>query len=251
EIVVTGIYLGAFGQNTTKRKHWPNEKNPKLAELLRELAKISGLSRIRLSSLEPSDVTEQLLEVICENPNIMPHLHLSLQSGSDKILKRMCRNYTAGEYLETVNLIKDKLQNPSITTDIIVGFPGETDDDFQQSLNLAKQAGFSRIHVFSFSPRKATAAAKMANKVKPEIIKQRAKILGELAKKLAYQYCQQFIGRTAEILIEKIEDGTALGHAERYFEVQIAKIPSYINRNDIIKVTLTTNSKSFMTGRLT
>ncbi len=251
EIVVTGIFLGAFGQKTTRRRHWPSTENPELIKLLEKLAKIPGLARIRLSSLEPSDVTESLLDTLCVNPNILPHLHLSLQSGSDTILRRMCRQYSAEQFRQKVELIKARLNRPAITTDIIVGFPGETDEDFEQTLGFAKEVGFARIHVFSFSPRQGTAAAKMQPKVKSEIVKRRAIELQKFANELAYQYREQFLGQTAEVLIENIDkDRLAIGRAERYFEVQIPNVPCEIHRKDIVNVTLTANTPAAMAARL-
>jgi len=138
EIVVTGIFLGAYGQKSVRRKYWDNKQKDKLADLLEKLAEIPNLARIRLSSLDPADVTPQLLDTFCKHRNIMPHLHLSLQSGSNAVLKKMCRQYTANELIRTVELIKFRLDRPAITADIIVGFPGETDADFQRTVDLAK-----------------------------------------------------------------------------------------------------------------
>lgn len=249
EIVVTGIFLGAFGQKTTKRKYRQDEENPKLIELLEKLAETPGLARLRLSSLEPSDVTEKLLDTLCANANILPHLHLSLQSGSDRILGRMCRQYSSEQFLQKVEMIKARLDRPAVTTDIIVGFPGETDEDFERTLALARQVGFARIHVFSFSPRQGTAAAKMQPKVKSEVVKHRATELQKLAEELAYRYRQQFLNQTAEVLIENIDENrTALGRAERYFEVRIPNSTRELRRNDLVKVTLTANTSNYMTG---
>ncbi|MBN1795999.1 MAG: tRNA (N(6)-L-threonylcarbamoyladenosine(37)-C(2))-methylthiotransferase MtaB [Sedimentisphaerales bacterium] len=253
EIVLTGINLGSYGRITTRKDKWQNPKIDYLADLLDVLADIENLPRIRVSSLNPQDITTRLLDVFCEHKNIMPHLHLSLQSGSDNILRKMARQYTAGEYLEKVEMIKSRLETPAITTDIIVGFPGETDRDYQATLELAEKVGFARVHVFSFSARKGTAAFNMKPKTKPDIIKARASRLKELADKLAYDYRQQFIGRTAQVLIETVEDGIATGRAERYFEVKINPDLSGQNRlhkNDLVKVTLTENEKSHLTAEI-
>jgi threonylcarbamoyladenosine tRNA methylthiotransferase MtaB len=156
EIILTGIFLGAYGLDTVKRKKWPDDENPLLAELLEKVAQVPNLKRIRLSSLEPADVTNRLLDVMKNHSNIMPHLHLSLQSGSDKILKKMNRQYTIKDFLNSIENINSQLDRPAITTDIIVGFPGETSQDFAQSLSVAKFAGFSKIHIFPFSKRTGT-----------------------------------------------------------------------------------------------
>ena len=164
--------------------------------------KCRNLKRIRLSSLEPADVTERLLDVMKNNRNIMPHLHLSLQSGSEKILKKMNRQYTVKDFLKSIENINLQLDRPAITTDIIVGFPGETIQDFAQSLSVAKLAGFSKIHIFPYSKRSGTAAAKLQEQVDKKVITQRILALRQLEKQLAEKFRKQFVGETAEVLIE-------------------------------------------------
>ena len=156
------------GNRPNWRAHWllrPDDRppapvddreNPHLPALLDKVAQIPGLSRIRLSSLDPADVTPTLLDVFCTHPNLLPHLHLSLQSGSDAVLRRMARPYTADDFRAKVALIRSHLDRPAITTDIIVGFPGETDADFDQTVALAKEVAFAKMHVFVFSSRKGT-----------------------------------------------------------------------------------------------
>jgi threonylcarbamoyladenosine tRNA methylthiotransferase MtaB len=238
EIVLTGICLGAYGRPTTRRRNWPDPENNRLAELLDKLAATPNLPRLRVSSLNPHDITPQLLDIFSKHTNIMPHLHLSLQSGCDRILRKMARQYTAEDYLEKVKMIKAGLDNPAITTDIIAGFPGETDRDFEETLSLCKTIGFARIHVFSFSARKGTPADRMAPKVKPQIVKERSKTLQNLARRLAYDYRNNFLGRRERILIESVEDGFATGRAERYFEVKIPNPQNKIAINDIVEITL-------------
>jgi threonylcarbamoyladenosine tRNA methylthiotransferase MtaB len=170
--------------------------------------------------LDPADVTPALLDVFSKHPNLMPHLHLSLQSGSDNVLRRMARPYTAGEFRAKVALIRSCLDRPAITTDIIVGFPGETDADFDQTVALAKEVAFAKMHVFVFSSRKGTAAAKMQPKVPSEIKKARSKVLRDLDLALQSHFRSQFIGETAQILIETT-NAHPIGRAERYFEVEV------------------------------
>jgi len=153
EIVVTGVFLGAYGQPSVRRSRWPGQRNDKLAELLEELAQTPKLARIRLSSLEPADVTPRLLDTFCKYDNIMPHLHLSLQSGSDAVLKRMCRQYRADDFAETIRLITSRLDRPAMTADFIVGFPGETDADFEATVALAKESGFAKMDIFRLTLR--------------------------------------------------------------------------------------------------
>ena len=243
EIVLTGIFLGAFGRTTVRRKKWPNRANDKLAELLDKMGQIANLERIRLSSLEPGDVTPQLLDVFSRHRNIMPHLHLSLQSGSSAILKKMGRQYTTEQFAEKLQLIKARLDRPAITTDIIVGFPGETDGDFQQTVDLATNAGFAKMHVFSFSPRKGTPAARMQYTVNNALIKERSQILHSLDARLARTFRDRFIGQTATILIENVNPNPS-GRSERYFMVQIEKTKKKYKKNDLLKVKLLKNTQN-------
>jgi len=249
EIVVTGIFLGAYGQSTVRRKNWPNEQNDEIADLLDKLAEIPGLARIRLSSLEPADVTPRLLDTFYKHHNIMPHLHLSLQSGSNAILKRMGRQYTTDDFLAKVELIKSRLDRPAITTDIIVGFPGETDTDFEQTVKIAKDVGFAKMHVFAFSPRKGTAAAAMQDKVEAKVIKERSRILRELDTELQAKFRQQFIGKTATVLIEN-GTGQPHGRAERYFMVYLKNPAEQVKRNDLVAVRLLENSENGVIGEV-
>ncbi len=249
EIVVTGVFLGAYGRKSVRRKNWSDPQNDSLADLLDKMAKIPRLARIRLSSLEPADVTPQLLDTFCKHPNIMPHLHLSLQSGSDAVLKKMCRQYNSDIFREKIELAKLYLDRPAITTDIIVGFPGETNDDFEQTVFLAKDAGFAKMHVFSFSPRKGTAAANMPGRVNIKTVKERSKILRSLNIELGQKFQRQFIGQTAEILLEN-DDGQIYGRSERYFMVYLEKTQKKLKKNDLIKIKLVRNSKQGMYGHL-
>ncbi len=275
EIVITGIFLGAYGEATVQRNKWPNSENPEFANLplrglLEKIAKIPNLPRIRLSSLEPGDVTPRLLDIFCKYPNIMPHLHLPLQSGSPAILKKMRRQYTIDEFVKTVELVKARLEKPAITTDIIVGFPGETDADFQQTVDLTRFVGFAKMHVFAFSPQKGTSAAKMPQPVDSQTIKHRSKVLRDLDNELGSQFRRQFLGQSATVLIEdsygqmsgplgagpldwfdKLTTGKlGAGRSERYFMVYIEKTDHDLQKNELVKVSLTKNTKNGMVGVL-
>ena len=232
EIVLTGIFLGAYGQESVRRKNWPNGINDNLANLLEKMAQVSGLKRIRLSSLEPADVTDKLLDVMKNYHNIMPHLHLSLQSGSEKILKKMNRQYTVKDFLNSIENINGQLDRPAITTDIIVGFPGETIQDFAQSLSVAKLAGFSKIHIFPYSKRTGTAASKLAESVDKKVITQRILALRNLEKQLADNFRKQFIGQTAQVLIEN--EVKNRGHCERYYEICVVSDKPLV-KGEIVK----------------
>ncbi|MDD5458552.1 MAG: tRNA (N(6)-L-threonylcarbamoyladenosine(37)-C(2))-methylthiotransferase MtaB [Phycisphaerae bacterium] len=248
EIIVTGIFLGAYSQQSVRRKKWPNGKNPHLALLLREIAQIPEIRRIRLSSLEPADVTDELLDVFCNCDKILPHLHLSLQSGSDQTLKKMNRQYNIAEFLDSVDRIQTRLNQPSITTDLIVGFPGETEEDFKKTLEIAKKICFAKMHVFPFSARTGTAAAKMPSHISAETIKKRAAILRELDEQLGFRFRQRFIGQTANVLVEK-GGKTCSGLAERYFTVSFKNTDNSIKNNDIVRVRLTKNAPDSMTAQ--
>ncbi len=246
EIVVTGIFTGAYGQKSVRRKNWPNQQNDNLADLLDKLAEIPNLARIRVSSLEPADVTPRLLDTFCNNRKIMPHLHLSLQSGSNTVLKKMCRQYTADEFRETIALIKHRLDRPAITTDIIVGFPGETDADFEQTVELAKETGFAKMHVFSFSKRAGTAAASLQNPVNNEVTKSRSQILLALDAELGWKFREQFIGETAEILVENGNKG----RSKRYFMVHLENSSKKPEKGELVRVKLVKNSKNGLIGQI-
>ena len=249
EIVLTGVFLGAYGQKGVRRENWTNRQNDKLPDLLDKMAEIPELARIRLSSLEPADVTLRLLDAFCRHRNIMPHLHLSLQSGSDTILKKMRRQYGIEDFLRAIESIKTRLDRPAITADIIVGFPGETDTDFEATVDLAKQVGFAKMHVFSFSPRAGTAAAAMQGAVNNRVIKGRSQILRDLDAELGYKFRQQFVGEKAVVLLED-SNREYKGRSERYFTVQLEKTEEKLEKNQLITVKLTKNNTNGMTGRI-
>ncbi|MGA2323471.1 MAG: MiaB/RimO family radical SAM methylthiotransferase [Sedimentisphaerales bacterium] len=259
EIVVTGVCLGAYGRQTVRRTgeeesrrsenlelRIENEEcgnNEKLTDLLTALARVEGLLRIRVSSLEPGDISEELLDVFCAHKNIMPHIHLSVQSGVSATLKRMCRQYDAAELRAKIELIKKRLDRPAITADIIVGFPGETDEDFEQTVELAKWAGFSKIHVFPFSVRTGTAAAKLKGRLPADVIKKRAQILRKVSDELGRKFVEQFVGETCEVLLEN--NNPPSGRCERYFIVKLTKdcrlpiVNCRFNKNEIVKARIT------------
>ncbi len=248
EIVVTGVFLGAYGKNTVRRKHWPNQKNQGLAELLDHLARIPELMRMRISSLEPADITEELVDIFLRHNNILPHLHLSLQSGSDSVLKRMCRQYRAHDFLQVVDRLKTNLNKPALTTDIIVGFPGETDNEFNETVAMAKEVGFSKIHVFPFSSRQGTAAAKMPHQLPGPVIRARSEQLRQLDGELGRTFRESFIGQQAEVLVEHTGK-RAVGHSERYFKVYLEHDEN-IKTNDLLKVKLGNHYQDGMTAQL-
>jgi len=223
EIVLTGIFLGAYGQTTARRKRSNPAFRDCLASLVEQVAALPHLVRLRLSSLEPADVTDRMLEVFKNHTNLVPHLHLSLQSGSARILKRMARQYKIDQFLEIIDRIKTTLDRPAITTDIIVGFPGETDEDFEQTLDIAHRVEFAKIHVFSYSIRKNTPAARLEPKVPADVIRRRSHYLQSLDIEFQSRFRRQFIGQDVEVLVENPRP--PMGRCERYFMVNLSDLP--------------------------
>lgn len=205
EVVLTGIHLSSFKE---------------LDDLVLELAAIDGIERIRLGSLEPNVITEEFIKKLASCKEFCPHFHLSLQSGCDSVLKRMNRHYTSEEYYEKCQLIRKYFAHPAITTDIIVGFPGETDEEFKTSLAFAKKVGFYEIHVFKYSRRKGTKADKMPNQVPENIKSERSHQLMSVAKELSKEFRAYYLGKEVQILSEEIvtinEEEWMVGYTKEY-----------------------------------
>jgi threonylcarbamoyladenosine tRNA methylthiotransferase MtaB len=202
EIVLCGVFLGAFGRSTTIRRKWDNQPGA-LPRLVREVSRIPGLWRVRLSSLEPGDLTDELLDVLRDAPTAAPHLHLPLQSGSDRVLRRMNRQYRSADYRDAVKRLRSALPLPAVSTDIIVGYPGETENDFHHTLAVAREAGFSKIHIFPFSPLEPTGAWFRRNEA-PSLgtVRKRLEQLSSLESELAQSYRRHFVGEIMEGLVE-------------------------------------------------
>ncbi|UJS16744.1 MAG: tRNA (N(6)-L-threonylcarbamoyladenosine(37)-C(2))-methylthiotransferase MtaB [Candidatus Jettenia sp.] len=245
EIVLTGIHLGAYGRES--------RENYRLLDVISMLCNLSGLERLRLSSLEVNEISHSLIDLFACSKKLCPHFHIPLQSGDDFILKRMNRRYTASHYLETLGQIRSKIDLPSFTTDVMVGFPGEKDAHFESTIDLCKQAGFSRIHIFPFSERKGTPAAKMPDHCHPEIIRHRKVLLEDTANALAFAYKRKFLtlGRPAEVLVEVERDlktKKLCGYSERYIKVFFDG-PDTI-KNTIAPVQIEDITPSFAIGTL-
>ncbi len=223
EIVLSGVFLGAYGRKTAIRRRWSDDGRSPLAELVRDVARLDGLWRVRLSSLEPGDVTDELLAVLRDTPAVAPHLHLPLQSGSGAALRRMNRQYTADEFRRTVDRLRGALDRPALTTDVIVGFPGESEQDFAATLDRVRHAGFAKIHAFPFSAVEGTAAWEWRNEApSPEAVKNRLSRLGALADETADRYRRQWIGESVEGLVEAARSkrpGRRRAMTDRYLPV--------------------------------
>jgi len=199
EVVLAGIHLGAYGTDI--------DGTHKLPRLIREMHHLDGLERIRVSSIEPTEVSHDLIETIAGWPKVCRHLHIPLQSGSDRILNRMRRPYSAQDYLGLVSAVKEAVPGIAITTDVLVGFPGERDEDFKNTLEVAEQSGFARMHIFRYSPRKGTPAARFKGKVPGAVKRQRGEELSQLADGLKANFYRGFVGKTMDILVETQVEG--------------------------------------------
>ena len=227
EIVLTGIHLGHYGVDLADRRI-------DLAQLVRRIVELRGEFRVRISSIEAAEVTSELIAVMAGRPDrVCPHLHISMQSGSDAVLRRMRRRWPVGEFLQRCGQVRQRLDNPALTTDVIVGFPGETEADFAATCRAVEEAGFSKLHIFRFSPRRGTPAADMPGQVSGNVQRRRAAELAELATRLRGQYFQGLVGRRLQVLVETpLADrpGRLLGTSGRYAPVEFAGAEDLIGR---------------------
>lgn len=230
EIVLTGIHIGHYGVDWNMNK--PREEWTRLADLVRAIAERPGKFRIRISSIEATEVTKDLIAVMAQfREKITPHLHICLQSGSDSVLRRMRRRWSKKTFINRCKLIREALVNPSFTTDVIVGFPGETDEEFTETLETVRQIGFSKIHMFPFSARRGTPAADMKDQLPKQLKKARGKQLGVLEDELRHAYFTSLIGSELEVLVEaqdRENTSQMVGTACRYAPVQFTGEESMI-----------------------
>ena len=212
EIVLTGIHLSSYGNNENK-----------LIDVVEMIAGIEGVERIRLGSLEPNIVTEDFAKRLAKVDKICPHFHLSMQSGCDNTLKRMNRHYTSDEYFEKCELLRKYFDNPAFTTDVIVGFPGETQEDYEISREFVKKVRFSELHVFKYSKRDGTVAAKMENQIPEPVKTERSEDLIKVGENLTMEYRRKFIGKKVSVLFEEIINVAGenywVGHTKEYIKV--------------------------------
>ena len=214
EVVITGIHVASYG------KDFDNE-NIRLINLLEEINKIEGIERIRLSSLEPTIVDEKFAQRLAKLEKICDHFHLSLQSGCDATLKRMNRKYTTARYKEATEILRKYYSNANFTTDVIVGFPGETNEEFNQTYKFLKEIGFYKMHIFKYSPRKGTVAEKLPNQVDGNIKEERSRKLIELSNNMQNEKNSQYIGKTVKVLFEEYENEYYKGHTTNYMVVKV------------------------------
>mgnify|MGYP001772004767 FL=1 len=220
EVVLTGIHTGHYGKD---------KYDYDFSDLLSELCKIDNLKRIRISSIEITELDSKFIDVLKNNKVIVNHMHIPLQSGCDKTLKEMNRKYDTKYYLDKINLIRSIRPNISITTDLIVGFPNETEEDFNNTLSFLRKVKFSKIHVFPYSRRKGTKADLMDNQIDEQTKHKRVKEVLKLSEELEIEYMNKFINTDVLVLIEKFENGIISGHTENYIPVKSKGVESDIN----------------------
>ena len=208
EVVITGIHVASYGKDF--------KEEYRLIDLLEEINKIEGIHRIRLGSLEPLLITEEFLKRLVKLEKICHHFHLSLQSGCDETLKRMNRRYTCEDFKNITELLRKYYDDVNLCTDIIVGFPGETDEEFNKTYEFLKEIKFYKMHIFKYSPRKGTKAAQMEKQIDGKIKEQRSQKLVELSNKNEKEYNEKYIGKEVEILLEEEKEGIYKGHTANY-----------------------------------
>lgn len=227
EIVITGIHIASYGKDF---------ENYRLIDLLEALNKIDGIKRIRLGSLEPTIITEEFTIRLAKLEKICDHFHLSLQSGCDETLKRMNRHYSTEEFRKVTKILRNYFKNANLTTDIIVGFPGETDKEFEATYRFLEEIKFYKMHIFKYSKRDGTVAANMPNQVDGKIKEERSKKLIELSNKNQIEYNKQYSGQELEVLIEEKQGEYFVGHTSNYMCVKTKD--SNCKENEICKVTV-------------
>lgn len=237
EVVLTGIHTGNYGVDL----------GTDFAALLREIVKINGLVRLRISSIEITELTDEVLQIIRDNDVIVDHLHIPLQAGSDKILRLMNRKYDLAYFKQKMEQIREIRPDISLTTDIIVGFPSETEEDFQDTLSFVREVQFSKVHVFPYSRRSGTVAADMAEQVPGDVKKDRVRRLLALSKELETEYMKKFIGKTLPVLMEVNRTEYSLGHTSNYL---LVKVPGEYQSEDLVDVTITDVSYPYCLGEV-
>lgn len=253
EIVLTGIHLGAYGRDLAERID--------LAGLLRLISQVDGIVRFRLSSIEPLDIDDRLLDALADLPKVCHHLHVPLQSGSDTVLERMNRHYRAADFARIVDRVRSVWPDGAISTDVMVGFPGETEAEFAETMRFATEIGFSRMHVFQYSRRRGTPAANFPGQVPRPVKEGRSRALRELAARLSLDYHRRFLDRVLEVLVEEgadperegaegrgAGDGYLEGLSGNYIRVRFPGPPSLVNQ--VVGVRIDHATASGATGEL-
>lgn len=239
EVVLTGINIGDFDGG--KKEGEPPDS---LADLVRAIDKVHGLERLRISSIDPDEVNEDLLDAVIHGRHTCPSMHIVLQAGSNVILKRMNRKYTRQIFMNTVDRLLAACPDFTFTTDVIVGFPGETESDFQETLEVMHEVKFAKVHMFPYSERPRTRAALMPNKISPEVIKQRKQEVLRVSEQIAFDLRQHFVGRRMTILTESTDQS---GHTDNFLQVKIEG--GKFDPNRLVEVDLVENTPTGLIGR--
>ena len=221
ELVLTGIHTAAYGQDL-------GDYN--FDDLLEDLIQIKGIERIRISSIEDSEITDRFVQLLKENKKIVNHIHIPLQSGCDTVLKRMNRKYDTKYFASSIQKLREVAPDIAITSDVIVGFPGETEEEFETTYNFIKDLNLTQLHVFPYSVRQGTLAAKMPNQISPKIKKERVKKLIDLSDNLYQNYIKNYLGETVDVLVESEREGYLIGHTPNYLKVAFKGEKNLINQ---------------------
>lgn len=237
EIVLVGINLSAYGTDSTGN----------IVDAVKVAASFDGMKRVRLGSLEPDHITDEIIDGLSKIEKFCPQFHISLQSGCDATLKRMNRHYNSAEYFELCQKLRSAFDGTTITTDVMVGFPGETQEDFETSLRFVEKVGFEKVHVFPYSIRPGTPAAKMADQIEKSEKEKRAALMSSAAEKIRKDFLESQIGRTLEVLVEEYHDGYAQGFTANYTPVRISCCE---NLHGIIKTEITAVDGDFCIGKI-
>jgi threonylcarbamoyladenosine tRNA methylthiotransferase MtaB len=235
ELVLTGIHVGHYGVESSRQRM--GQPPFRLWHLLRQLDRIPGPWRMRLSSIEAAEMPAEFLSAAADCEHLCPHFHPALQSGSNTVLQRMRRRYTAEQFLRTVDQLRERLDRPSFSTDVIVGFPGETDAEFEETVQVCEAAEFSKIHVFPFSPRRGTPAAQMTDQVPGTVVADRVRRLELLEQQLQQRYAQRFVGSELEVMVEGSDPdrpGSVVGTDRRYLTVTLPG--NILDRGRLVRV---------------
>ncbi len=225
EIVLTGIHTGHY-----------HDGSYSFADLLKDLVKLDGLKRLRISSIEITEINDEVLNVIQNSEVLVNHMHIPLQSGSDEILKMMNRKYNKEYFINKIKKIKEIKPDMNVTTDVIVGFPGESDEQFEECIETIKKAGFTKIHVFPYSDREGTKASYMSNKIPGNVKKERVKKLLGISRELEEEYMQKHIGQEVSFIPEVYDDGYLVGHTSNYLMIKAKGDRSFLGNEVIVKI---------------
>jgi len=240
EVVITGIHVASYGKD---------KGNISLLDIIKKIHEVEGIDRIRLGSIEPTTVTEQFVDEISGMDKFCPHFHISLQSGCDETLKRMNRKYNTQDYRKSVELLRSRIPDVAITTDVMVGFPGETDEEFEITYRYLDEISFAKMHIFKYSRRKGTPAAVMKNQVDQKVKEERSKRLIELSDRKAYEFNKRFVGRIMPVLFEKeLKDESKIyeGHTTNYIRVVCNGDNSF--KGEILNIRMLEASKDHIKG---